>query len=170
MLNNEIVTKITNQINFEWYSSYLYLDISDFYADSNLNGFSNWFMVQTQEERDHAMLFMKYLLNNGEKVKLQDVKASDLVYKDFRDPIVAAFEHEQKVTSRINDIYACAYDLKDFRTMQFLDWFVKEQGEEEKNTEDIIKRYDLFGTDAKGLYLLDTELAARVYTAPSLVI
>lgn len=170
MMNKDLVTKITNQINFELYSAYIYLDISNYYADCNLNGFSNWFMIQTQEERDHAMLFMKYLLNNGEKIKLQDVKASDLVYKDFRDPIFAAFEHEQIVTSRINDIYACAYDLKDFRTMQFLDWFVKEQGEEEKNTEDIIKRYDLFGTDAKGLYLLDTELAARIYSAPSLVI
>ncbi len=170
MLNKDIVTKITDQINYELFSAYLYLDISNFYADSNLNGFSNWFMIQTQEERDHAMLFMKYLLNNGEKIKLQDVKASDLNYKDFRDPIVAAFEHELKVTARINDIYACAYDRKDFRTMQFLDWFIKEQGEEEKNTEDIIKRYDLFGTDAKGLYLLDTELAARIYTAPSLVI
>jgi len=63
-----------------------------------------------------------------------------------------------------------AYELKDFRTMQFLDWFVKEQGEEEKNADDIIKKYDLFGTDPKGLYLLDAELAARAYTAPSLVL
>ena len=82
----------------------------------------------------------------------------------------AAFEHEKKVTESINGIYAVAYELKDFRTMQFLDWFVKEQGEEEKNTEDILKRYDLFGSDAKSLYLLDSELGARIYTAPSLVL
>lgn len=170
MLNKEIVSKITKQINFELYSAYIYLDISNFYADANLNGFSNWFMIQTQEERDHAMLFMKYLLNNGEKVILEDVKASSLVYNDFRAPLVSAFEHEIKVTAAIHDIYGVAYELKDFRTMQFLDWFVKEQGEEEKNTEDIIKRYDLFGNDAKGLYLLDTELGTRVYAAPSLVI
>jgi len=127
-------------------------------------------MIQTQEERDHAMLFMKYLLNNGEKVVLSDVKAGDLVYNDFRAPLVAAFDHELKVTASIHDIYGVAYEQKDFRTMQFLDWFVKEQGEEEKNTEEIIKRYDLFGNDAKGLYLLDSELATRVYAAPSLVI
>ncbi|MFA9464103.1 MAG: ferritin [Velocimicrobium sp.] len=170
MLNQEIVTKITNQLNYELYSAYLYLDISNYYADNNLNGFSNWFMIQTQEERDHAMLFMKYLLNNSEKVVLQDVKASKTLFHDFREPLVSAFEHELKVTAFIHDIYGLSHDQKDFRTMQFLDWFVKEQGEEEKNTEDIIKKYDLFGSDAKGLYLLDSELSTRVYTAPSLVI
>lgn len=170
MLNKEIVAKLTKQINFEFYSAYIYLDISNYYADSNLNGFSNWYMVQTQEERDHALLFIKYLLNNGEKVVLEDIKAFDGGYQDFRTPLNVAFEHEQKVTASIHDIYSLAYELKDFRTMQFLDWFVKEQGEEEKNAEDVIKRYDLFGNDAKGLYLLDTELGTRVYAPPSLVL
>ena len=170
MLNKEIVAKICDQINFEWYSAYLYLDISNFYADSDLNGFANWYAVQTQEERDHAMLFIQYLLNNSERPILKEIKAPDLVYTDFRTPAAVAFEHEQKITASIHDIYALAYELKDFRTMQFLDWFVKEQGEEEKNAESIIKRYDLFGNDAKSLYLLDAELATRVYTPPSLVL
>ena len=78
--------------------------------------------------------------------------------------------HEQEVTASINNIYATAYGLKDFRTMQFLDWFIKEQNEEEKNTETIVKKYDLFGREAKGLYMLDNELATRVYAAPTLVI
>lgn len=170
MLNKDIVTKITDQINYEFYSAYIYLDISNYYADNNLDGFANWFMIQTQEERDHAMLFMTYLLNNSERVKLSDVKAPDFIYHDFREPVVTAFEHEVQVTERIHDIYGIAYELKDFRTMQFLDWFVKEQNEEEKNTEDVIKKYDLFGSDPKSLYLLDSELATRVYTAPSLVL
>ncbi len=170
MLNKEIVAKINKQINFELYSAYVYLDISNYYADQNLNGFANWFKIQTQEERDHAMLFMDYLLQNGEKIVLSDVKAPSFDFTDFRQPAMEAFEHEIKVTAAIHDIYGAAYELKDFRTMQFLDWFVKEQSEEEKNTDEIIKRYDLFGSDAKGLYLLDTELAARVYTPPTLVI
>ena len=116
------------------------------------------------------MLFMDYLLNNSEKVVLEDIKAPDFVYTDFRQPAMTAYDHEIKVTASIHDIYGTAYELKDFRTMQFLDWFVKEQNEEEKNTDEIIKRYDLFGNDAKGLYLLDSELAARVYTPPSLVL
>ena len=170
MLNKELVSLINNQINMEWYSAYLYLDIYSYYTDKNLNGFGNWFNVQTQEERDHAMLFIKYLLNNSEKITLHDVKAPNMSFKDFREPANAAFEHEKKVTASINNIYAAAYEQKDFRTMQFLDWFVKEQGEEEKNTEDITKKYDLFGNDAKGLYLLDAELAIRVYVPATLVI
>lgn len=170
MINKDLVSLLNDQVNMEWYSAYLYLDISNYYTDQNLNGFGNWFYVQTQEERDHAMLFVKYLLNNSEKVVLKDIKATQIIFNDFREPAVAAFEHEKKVTASINNIYALAYEQKDFRTMQFLDWFVKEQGEEEKNTEDIVKRYDLFGKDPKGLYLLDSELAARIYAPPSLVL
>ena len=170
MLNERITKLINDQINMEWYSAYFYLAIQNYYVDQELNGFGNWFSVQTQEERDHAMLFMKYLQNNNEQILLRDIKAPDMSCTDFRAPVVAAFEHEQKVTASINNIYAVAYELKDFRTMQLLDWFVREQNEEEKNTESIIKRYDLFGGDPKGLYLLDNELTTRVYTAPSLVI
>lgn len=170
LISKELVTLLNNQINMEWYSAYLYLDIYSYYMDQNLNGFGNWFYVQTQEERDHAMLFMQYMLNSSEKIILKDVKASNSSFHDFREPAVAAFEHEKKVTESINNIYAIAYEKKDFRTMQFLDWSVKEQGEEEKNTEDIVKRYDLFGKDSKGLYMLDSELAARVYAPPTLVL
>ncbi len=170
MLSKKIVELLNNQVNLEWYSAYFYLDIHGFYMDKNLDGFGNWFYVQTQEERDHAMLFLKYLLNNSERPALKDIKASTKVFNDFREPAEAAFKHEQKITASINNIYAAAYEEKDFRTMQFLDWFIKEQGEEEKSTEDIIKKYDLFGSDPKGLYLLDTELAARVYTPATLVI
>jgi ferritin len=113
---------------------------------------------------------MKYLLNNNEKVVLQDIKAPNMPFNNFREPANTAFEHELKVTKSINNIYALASEQKDFRTIQFLDWFIKEQGEEEKSTEDIIKRYDLFGNDAKGLYLLDSELAARTYVPASLVL
>lgn len=170
MLNKELASLLNRQINMEWYSAYFYLDICNYYTDQSLNGFGNWFRIQTQEERDHAMLFIQYLLNNNEKVVLQDVKAPDSVFKDYFEPANATLKHEQEITASINNIYAAAYEQKDFRTMQFLDWFVKEQGEEEKNTEEIVKKCDLFGKDPRGLYLLDSELATRVYTAPSLVI
>ena len=170
MLDKQLVEMIKQQINMEWGSAYLYLDIHDYFVDQELNGFGTWFYVQTQEERDHAMLFIKYLQNNSERVKLFDVTASIIEFSGFREPLVAAFEHEQKVTASINNIYAYAYEKRDFRTMQFLDWFVKEQNEEEKNTETLIKKFDLFGNEAKGLYMLDQELGTRVYAPPSLVI
>ena len=85
-------------------------------------------------------------------------------------PLIKGLEHEKYVTSLINTIYVAAYEARDFRTMQVLDWFVKEQGEEEKNASDLITKMELFGSDAKGLYMLNSELKARVYAAPSLVL
>jgi ferritin len=170
MLHPKVHELLNDQINKELYSAYLYMDMANYYQDVNLNGFANWFTIQTQEERDHALLFMTYLQNNDGKVTLKTVDAPDKVFDSFRAPLAAAYEHEQYVTSLIHNIYDAAFEQKDFRTLQFLDWFVKEQGEEEKNTDDLIKRFDLFGSDAKGLYMLDAELGARVYAAPSLVL
>ena len=170
MLNNEVATLLNNQINKEFFSAYLYLDMANYYFSKSLNGFGNWFKVQAQEERDHANLFISYLLNNDGDVSLGAIDAPGKVFSDFKAPLTEALVHEQYVTSLINTIYAEAVKIRDFRTTQFLDWFVKEQGEEEKNVDELIKRFDLFGSDAKGLYMLDSELATRIYAAPSLVI
>lgn len=170
MLNQEVVKLLNEQINKEFYSAYLYMDMANYYADNSLNGFEHWFFVQMQEERDHALLFRQYILNNGEVVKLDAIAAPDKAYANFREPLVLAYEHEQFVTASIHNIYDVAYSKKDFRTMQFLDWFIKEQGEEEKNSDENIKKFDLFASDPKGLYMLDNELKARMYAAPSLVL
>ena len=170
VLDKKVAELLNDQINKELYSAYLYLDFWIYYEAEGLDGFANWYMIQAQEERDHAMLMLKYLQMCGERVSLKAVDKPDKTFGALIEPLKAGFEHEQYVTSLINDIYAAAYDVKDFRTMQFLDWFVKEQLEEEKNADDMVKKMELFGSDAKGLYSLDSEYAARVYTAPSLVL
>ena len=139
MLDTKVTKLLNEQINKELYSAYLYLDFSIYYEQQGLDGFANWYMIQAQEERDHAMLFLKYLQNNGEKATLEAVAKPDKELNTLMDPLRFGLEHEQYVTSLINDIYAAAYDVKDFRSMQFLDWFVKEQLEEEKNADDMIK-------------------------------
>ena len=133
MLNKKVSDLLNEQINKELYSGYLYLDMNNYFDKRGLAGFANWYMIQAQEERDHAML----------------------IYN---------------VTASIHTIYDAAYKVKDFRTMQFLDWFVKEQGEEETNARDMITKMELFGSDPKSLYMLNQELAARTYSAPSLVL
>ena len=170
MLNEKVASLLNTQVNKEFYSAYLYLHFSNFYSELGLDGFSNWYMIQAQEERDHAMLFVKYLQNNGAPVIYEaiDKPAADL--KDKMDPLTAGLEHEKYVTSLIHTIYEAAYETRDFRTMQFLDWFVKEQGEEETNASDLVKKMELFGGDAKALYMLDSELGGRTYSAPSLVL
>lgn len=170
MLDKKIVELLTDQINKEFYSAYLYLTFSNYYTDEGLDGYANWYMVQAQEERDHALLFMKYLQNNGESVRLEAIDKPDVKLNKHMDPLEEGYAHEQYVTSLIYGIYEQASVCRDYRTMQFLDWFIQEQGEEEKNAEEMIKKYQLFGTDAKGLYVLNEEYKARVYSAPSLVL
>ncbi|MBQ9980240.1 MAG: ferritin [Oscillospiraceae bacterium] len=170
MLDKNVAKLLNEQVNKEFYSAYLYLDFSNYYYDIGLDGFGNWYKVQAQEERDHAMLFVQYLQMNGENVTLEAIAKPDVPLTGAKAVLEEGLKHEQYVTSLIHNIYDAAYAVKDFRTMQFLDWFVKEQGEEENNAESLIKKYSLFGDDAKGLYMLDNELAARVYAAPSLVL
>ena len=170
MLSAKVVELLNNQVNAEFYSAYLYLDMANFYKNEGLDGYYNWYKVQAQEERDHALLFMDYLQQNGVEVVLEAIAKPDKEFKEFIDPLKAGAEHERFVTGLIHDIYAAAYEEKDFRTMQFLDWFVKEQAEEEDNADDMVKKFELFGNDSKGLYQLDNELKSRVYSAPSLTL
>ncbi len=169
-MNAKVHELLNAQINKEFYSAYLYLDFSNYFKRVGLDGFANWYYVQAQEERDHAMLFYTYLQNEDQVVTLDAIAKPDKEFSEHIDVLKAGLEHEKYVTSLINDIYAAAYDVRDFRTMQFLDWFVKEQGEEETNAKDMITKMELFGADPKSLYMLNQELAARVYTAPSLVL
>ena len=169
-MDKKVADLLNQQVNKEFYSAYLYLDMANYYIDNDLDGFGNWYTVQAQEERDHAMLFMQYLQQNSIPVTLEAIAKPDKEFHSPLDPMLAGAEHERYVTSLIHDIYEAAYNVRDFRTMQFLDWFVKEQGEEEANADALVNKYKLFGEDPKSLYLLNQELAARVYTAPSLTI
>ena len=167
-MDKKVSELLNDQINKELYSAYLYLDMANFYASKGLDGFANWYEIQAKEEQDHAMLIYKYLHNNDQTVTLGAIAKPDKEFKALMDPLKAAHEHEQYVTSLINAIYAAAQEAHDDRTLQFLDWFVKEQGEEEANSSGLITKLELFGDDARSLYLLNSELAGRTYSAPSL--
>ena len=169
-MNNRIAELLNDQINKELYSAYLYLDIANYYDELDLDGYANYYMIQAQEERDHALLFMKYMQINGLKVTLKAIDKPDKVFDSVLSPLEIAAEHERYVTALINNIYHEAQLDRDYRAMKFLDWFVDEQMEEEDNADKMISRYKLFGSDPKGLYLLDQEYAARIYSAPSLVL
>ena len=169
-MNNKVAALLNDQINKEFYSAYLYLDMANYYQDMHLNGYANYYTIQAQEERDHALLFMQYMQNNGLKVTLEAIGKPDKVFGSVLDPLEAAAEHERYVTSLINNIYREAQADGEYRTMKFLDWFVDEQMEEESSADTMIGQYKLFGQDPRGLYLLNQEYAGRVYTAPSLTL
>ncbi len=169
-MDGKVRDLLNAQINKEFYSAYLYLDFANYFDAVGLDGFANWYKVQAQEERDHALLMYDYLQNNDETVVLEAVAKPEWEKGDHMTALKNALAHEKYITQSINEIYAAAYELHDFRTMQFLDWFISEQGEEEKNASDLITKMELFGGDSKGLYMLNSELKTRVYSAPSLTL
>ena len=169
-MDKKVATLLNEQINKEFFSAYLYLSFANYFENEGLSGFANWYVVQAQEERDHAMLMVKYLQNNEVKVILEAIEKPENTWEDELTILKAGLEHEKFITDSINTIYATALEVKDFRTTQFLDWFIKEQGEEETSANDLINKAQLIGKGGKGLYMLDQELGSRTYTAPSLVL
>lgn len=167
-MDAKLAELLNNQINEELYSAYLYLTFADYYEGRGLKGFANWYMVQVEEETAHAKILRRYLLDNDADVKMLAIAQPDKEFKNDLEPLEAGLEHEKYITDRINKCYASAYEVHDFRAMQMLDWFVKEQGEEETNASDMIKNMELFGSDPKGLYDLDREYQARVFVAPTM--
>ena len=166
-MDDKVYELLNDQIKNELYSAYLYMDFANYYADAGLNGYASWYMVQAAEERDHALIMRNYLIDNECKITLKAIDQPDKTYANFMDPLIFGLEHEKFISAAINTIYAAAYAVQDFRTMKFLDWFVSEQGEEEKNAQDLITDMKLFGSDPKSLHALDREQATRVYTMPS---
>ncbi len=166
-MDKKVYDLINDQINKELYSAYLYLSFADYYEEEGLDGYANYYEIQAQEERDHALIFRNYLHENGEKVKLLAIDQPDKVFTNFMEPLEAALEHEKYVTDLIHGIYAAAEEVGDYRTKKFMGWFIDEQLEEEDNADDMITKMKLFGGDPKGLYDLDQEYAARVYSTPS---
>ena len=169
MLDKKVADLLNDQINKEMYSAYLYLDFSNYYTDKGLDGYANWYFIQAQEEMDHAIGILKYLQDNDYSVTLSAIAKPDKVIENVKDPLVFALEHERYVTDLIHNIYHAAHEVHDYRTMKFLDWYVEEQGEEEKNATDMITKYELFGSDPQALYSLNSELASRTYSTSSIL-
>lgn len=157
MLNKTVRDLINTQINKEIYSSYLYYAIANFYRAKGLDGFTKWFDKQAQEELEHATKLNAYVYEQGEEVVLGTIDSSKVQFKNVREPLVAAYEHEKFITASINKIYAEALKVGDIRTVRFLNWFVDEQAEEENNALRLIEKYDLATKDS-ATYLFDKEI------------
>ncbi len=168
-MNAKIQDAINEQINAELWSAYLYLSMGMQFANSGMPGVANWFRIQYQEEQAHAEIFMNYLNQRGGRVILKAIDAVPTEWATPLDAFKATLEHEQKVTALINNLYALAEAEHDYATRDRLVWFVSEQVEEEDNARTLIDKFTLIGNDGIGLYTLDRELAARVYTAPSVL-
>ena len=167
MLSENLIKAINSQINYEFYSSYSYLAMAAYAHSQDLDGFANFFRVQAQEEVFHAMKFFDYVYQKNGDVSLEAIDKPQLKFKNMVDVLEKGYEHEQEVTKRIYELANLASEEKEHATISLLKWFVDEQVEEEDNFNRIIKKARRADTNPAALYLLDDELAQRVYVAPS---
>ena len=154
------------QINKELFSEYLYLSMKAYFANLNLNGFVNWMDVQVQEERAHAMGMFDYVLERGGKVELEAINKPQISWNGPLDVFKAVLAHEQFITSSINALMDVAEETKDRAAMIFLNWYLKEQVEEEANVGNVLAQLELIGDDKNALFALDKELSTRTFVAP----
>ncbi len=166
MISEKMQNAFNDQINKELYSEYLYLKMKAHFAELNLQGFVNWFNVQVQEEHAHAMGMFDYLIERGGKVELSAIDAPELKGKTPLEIFEQVLAHEEFVTSRINALMDVAEEVKDRAALSFLDWYLKEQVEEESNVGSVLSTLKLIGEDKKLLFSLDKDLKTRVFNAP----
>lgn len=163
MLTKKVESALNKQINAEFWSAYLYLSMSAYFQTNNLSGFANWMKIQAMEESSHALKFINYIIERGGKVKLEPIAKVDTEWKNTIQAFEDTLNHEKKVTKMINDIADIAADEKDRATLQFMQWFITEQVEEEATAEEILQQLKMIKGEGHGLLLLDRELKSRTF-------
>ena len=163
MLSKKLLEALNEQVNFEFYSSYTYLAMAAYAEAKDFTGVANFFRVQAKEELDHAMKFYDYLFQKGGIVRLKAIEEPTIEYSSIEEVFSAGFEHEQLVTKKIYELANIATDEKEHATLSLLTWFIDEQVEEENNFKTILKKVKRLEGNSTGMYMLDDELATRVY-------
>ena len=166
MISEKLFNELNKQINFEFYSAHLYLAMAAYCAAEDFDGFANWFKVQAEEEKFHAMKFYNYVNEMNGRVLLQGMPDPQNDYKSLLDAFQVSYNHEKLVTSKIYNLTDIATAEKEHATISLLKWFIDEQVEEETTFSSLVKRLGRINDDPTSLYLLDTELAARVFVPP----
>ncbi len=166
MISEKMNEAFNTQLKHEMFSSNLYLSMVAYFEEIGLKGFANWMRVQVQEENAHAMGLFDYVLSRGGSVTVSAIDKPENQWKCALDCFEAVYKHEQLVTKLINELVDVAEQEKDRAAVSFLQWYIKEQVEEEENCSDICAKLRLIGDDKHALLLIDQELGARTYVAP----
>ena len=161
MLSKTVQDAMNEQIKNEFYSAYQYLAMAAYCESVNLPGFAQWMRTQSQEETEHAMKFYDFILDRNGRVVLQAIEGPVIEFGSPLEVFEQALEQEQKVTAMINDLYGLAVKESDYASQAFLQWFVTEQVEEEKNVRDVLETLNMVGDESESLFLLDRELGQR---------
>ena len=164
MISKRLETALNKQVNEEMYSAYLYLSMSAYLAKNNINGFSNWMMVQFEEEQAHAQKLFQYILDRGGEIELEKIEKPTNEWNGIIDVFESVYEHECKITAMINNLVNIAIEEKDHATVTMLQWYVNEQVEEEATVSDLLDQLKLVEGKGSGLFILDREAKQRTFT------
>lgn len=167
MLSEKLTSALNDQMNYEFMSAQVYLAMGAYCVAENLDGFGNFFLVQAEEERFHAMKIFKFLNDRGKRVTVDGMPAPNNDYKTLLEVFEEGYRHEQEVTRRIYDLSDIAVNEREHATIHFLKWFIDEQVEEEALFDSIIQKLKRIDMDSNALFMLEAELAKRVFTPPA---
>jgi ferritin len=167
MLSERLLKELNEQVKYELYSAHYYLAMAAYCASEDLDGFANFFKVQAEEEKFHAMKFFDFINDMDGRVTILALEEPNNEFNSVLDVFKAALEHEKFVTSRIYKLMDIAVEEKEHATISLLKWFVDEQVEEENSMKMIIKKLERLGDNSQGLYMLDEELSQRTFTPPA---
>jgi len=165
MISEQMQQAFNDQINAELYSAYLYASMSAYYQSVNLPGFASWMRIQVQEEMLHATFMFDFVLARGGRLTLQPIAGPLAEWPNPRQPFVDAYTHETLVTQRIDNLVNLAVAERDHASTAFLQWFITEQVEEEANADKVVKQMQFAG-EGSGLFMIDRDLATRIFTPP----
>ncbi len=165
MIGKKMEQSLNDQIRYEMESSYLYLSMAAYFHAKSLDGMAQWMTFQAQEELGHAMRFFDHLVARSGRVDLQAIAAPKTSWASPLDAFRAAYEHEQFITGRIDELVALAASENDHAAGLMLQWFVNEQVEEEESVSKVVDMLELVGDSGHGLLMADRELGTR--TAPA---
>lgn len=166
MISDKIRDVLNEQINKEFYSAYLYLAMSAYFSEIGLYGFSNWAKIQSREEIDHGMILFEYVLDRKSQIKLKQLEMPTLEMNGPIGVFEQIYQHERSITSSIDCVADMSEGECDLATRNFIDWYLKEQIEEEAKVLRVISKLKAFGAEKSALYLIDRELSNREYRPP----
>ena len=161
MMKESVQEALNKQMNRELYSSYLYTAMAAYFESISLRGFAKWMRIQAKEEYGHGMKFFDYLVERGATVKFMAIDAPPMKWDSPLKVFEEAYKHEQKVTAWIYELVNLAIKEQDHATNNMLQWFVKEQVEEEANANEIVDKIKMLGPEGHAILWVDHELGKR---------
>jgi ferritin len=167
VLTETMVAKLNEQVNLEFYSSNLYLQMSSWCEKEGFEGSSNFLKMHAEEEMGHMRRLFNYVNETGAMAELGQIEAPPTEFTSLVDVFEKTYEHEVFITGKINELVHTAFEQRDYSTFNFLQWYVAEQHEEEKLFKSVLDKAQIIGADGQGLFFLDREIGGMAAAPPA---